>query len=761
MNPTPESSRDAETPPDAVAARRAQALERGLRVGAAVVAAMTAALWLDNSVAVVDGTALGWPLLSVALLATIGATTALALRPQRHDLDPDQLGREAAVLMLASSAVVVATGVGPAPSNALSHVPAIMLMAGFALLLPVRPLPWGLPTLGIVAAMWPIAQLATGSARAADFDFAVRVTELSLGLSLAGVFLVLHDVLFENRSKALARMARTADHDDLTGVLNRRALTERLGAEVARAQRHGDGVAVLMYDIDRFKRFNATLGYAAGDRMLVEVARLLDGMLELTRYVQASGCVGRYGGEEFVVVLPCASPELAHRFADESRAAVAALRVDDLGEDPVSVTVSVGVTWSRAPGDVDSLVGAADAAMYEAKSAGGDRVAQRPPDGTAPRRPAAAVFADRRGPRPQATGDARDDLRSVHTTILRWGLLVAALWLILFWPLDLATISATGAGPDPAVTLLLRCAAAAVAVATAVLAPRGLIGGAATARTQAISTLLVTVLIVAMSHETAPAIEVAYFSALIVTTLTWALAISAPPLLSMLTMCGVCAIWLGATVVDGAAEHVDVPYRVGLLVSAAVVALASQRVLADLRLDETRTRARLDELARIDALTGLPNRAAFMRSLRREIRRAGPSRPLGVVMVDLDWFKRLNDEHGHLAGDRALREVADAARATLRATDVFARLGGEEFGLLLPHSSLDATEHAAERLREAIAARTTIAEGWSLSASAGVTTWAAGEDADDTLARADAALRAAKRGGRDRVCIAPADGSDE
>ncbi len=192
-----------------------------------------------------------------------------------------------------------------------------------------------------------------------------------------------------------------------------------------------------------------------------------------------------------------------------------------------------------------------------------------------------------------------------------------------------------------------------------------------------------------------------------------------------------------------------------------------QRELADLRLDlerrvEARTlelsdaNLRLAEASRTDALTGLPNRRGFVEAFESEIRRSRRSvRPMAIVLCDIDHFKRVNDSAGHAAGDEVLREVADRIRAALRAQDVVARWGGEEFILLLPETDAEGAAHAAEAIRAAVAGRPIgqDGEGHRLTLSLGVTRHPPEASLDTTIAAADAALYSAKAAGRDRVMV--------
>ncbi len=166
--------------------------------------------------------------------------------------------------------------------------------------------------------------------------------------------------------------------------------------------------------------------------------------------------------------------------------------------------------------------------------------------------------------------------------------------------------------------------------------------------------------------------------------------------------------------------------------------------------------AELRRLAATDPLTGLPNRRAFLEAARAELDRVERyGRPAALMMLDIDRFKAINDGFGHAAGDEALRELASVCRLVLRATDVVGRLGGEEFGVLLPETRFVAAREAAERLRAALAANDIVlADGRRLrmTVSIGVTPCAPTDGViDATLARADRALFRAKEFGRNRV----------
>ena len=159
-------------------------------------------------------------------------------------------------------------------------------------------------------------------------------------------------------------------------------------------------------------------------------------------------------------------------------------------------------------------------------------------------------------------------------------------------------------------------------------------------------------------------------------------------------------------------------------------------------------RNRLSAEITTDPLTGLTNRRGFESALQRELSRARrQDLPLSLAVVDLDRFKAINDSLGHAAGDLALRAASTAWPPALRDTDLLARTGGDEFAVLLPSCPAEEAVRVLERVR----AGTPLA----LTCSIGVATLAAGEAAPELFARADAALYAAKRAGRDRVHVAP------
>ena len=204
-----------------------------------------------------------------------------------------------------------------------------------------------------------VSSLTDGNRWQALMFFASSCAVMSIALG----FVYMEFERIEQQSLTLAMK------DMLTGLSNRRAISEELQVAVARAQRHGQCLSVLLLDIDHFKRVNDSFGHQAGDAVLRAVAQVLQSRL------RGQDRLGRFGGEEFLLVLPDTTLDGALILAEALRAAVA---TDPMmwGAHSIALTVSVGVRAGAITGidTPDSLVAAADAAMYRAKQGGRNRI---------------------------------------------------------------------------------------------------------------------------------------------------------------------------------------------------------------------------------------------------------------------------------------------------------------------------------------------------------------------------------------------------
>ena len=178
-----------------------------------------------------------------------------------------------------------------------------------------------------------------------------------------------------------------------------------------------------------------------------------------------------------------------------------------------------------------------------------------------------------------------------------------------------------------------------------------------------------------------------------------------------------------------------------------------------LAMSKERTELRHKTAAMIDPLTGLLNRRAFLQDaeslLQQQIAR---DRPIGVLLIDLDHFKSINDRFGHTVGDKVLQVFARTTRASLRQTDLVGRLGGEEFTVVLADASVDNAYLVADRLRKAFAANAAVIDGEAIYATASVGVSVIVDPRQDLaklITLADQALYLAKARGRNRVEVAP------
>jgi diguanylate cyclase (GGDEF)-like protein len=214
-----------------------------------------------------------------------------------------------------------------------------------------------------------VVSLDAGAERLAVLALGPRLREQAFGpaeTDLAGTLAFAAAIALKN-AQLVEQLQSAASTDPLTGLFNRRAMEERLSAELSRTHRHQIRTSVVMADVDRFKMVNDTLGHAAGDRLLIEIATAL------RQQCRSLDAVGRMGGDEFLIILPMTSADEAQVFASRVQRAVAL--VGKAHPEFGRPTLSMGIAEAPRHGaSAEVIFGAADAALYRAKRAGRDAV---------------------------------------------------------------------------------------------------------------------------------------------------------------------------------------------------------------------------------------------------------------------------------------------------------------------------------------------------------------------------------------------------
>lgn len=208
-----------------------------------------------------------------------------------------------------------------------------------------------------------------GSESAAERLEFVATAVVFAGIAMIGPMVIGTRVI--RRDQVLQReLIRLSQEDHLTGLLNRRRITEVLRIEIQRAQRYQTTFALVLMDIDHFKAINDRFGHQAGDRVLTKIAAVIRSR------VRASDLVGRWGGEEFIIISPQIDVSGGAALAENIRTRLASAALTKLGP----TTASFGVTSFRAGDDLESIVARADAGLYAAKQGGRNRVEIGPED---------------------------------------------------------------------------------------------------------------------------------------------------------------------------------------------------------------------------------------------------------------------------------------------------------------------------------------------------------------------------------------------
>jgi diguanylate cyclase (GGDEF)-like protein len=495
-----------------------------------------------------------------------------------------------------------------------------------------------------------------------------------------------------------------AEHDSLTGLRNHGAFQRQLDELLER----GVAFALLMLDLDAFKAYNDALGHPAGDALLQRIAAAMSDA------VREGDGVFRYGGDEFALLLPHADAQGAREVAERLRAAVAGL-TQTLGPQ---VTVSAGI--ARFPDDAmdrDELVAVADRALYLAKPPNRSREPRADPT----RDPYLAAV-DQTTLRLLDRLEPRELLAEIVVRAARLvGVEHGFLYLL------------EGADEDGEPDLVVRVGIGAFEGREGYRLPRGTGVGWEVVRTGA----PVVVDDYAEYPNRAPDLEAGGYGA-----------ICAVPLTSGDEVLGLIGLASGNPARPFSEREVEALTRFGQLAS---IALDNARLFERAQ-TEVRRRA---HAALHDPMTGLPNRSLLLGRLVEQVeaatretggRHATVSR-VALILLDLDRFKVVNESLGHAAGDQLLAQVGGRLLTAARSTDTVARLGSDEFGILLgPVRSVREAERVAARIEAAIDIPFTLdGTDVSVGASMGI---AIGDEALphplDLLKQAEIALHRAK-----------------
>jgi len=561
--------------------------------------------------------------------------------------------------------------------------------------------------------------------------------------------------------------------DELTALHNRRSILAHVRKEIARTRRHGPSLAVVILDLDGFKQINDRWGHPAGDRVLKAAAATL------RQNIRQCDLIGRFGGEEFLILLPDSNSSGAAAMMERCRKALENLVVlSDSGERiPVHGSFGIACNEGRLELNSETLISAADQALYHAKESGRNRIELADignitpiPDSEPVRHPkqrrhaTLALFDELITGGPFWTPVMKQVLAGAVGTVQLlmysgWGLLL----LILPGRDTLINVAGVQAVVPYAATLLLSL------VGLTLLGLRlnrtvtdSRLYGHLLQHAYSLSLIFFGYLIGMISLPVgivlvgAPLIGLVFFERAYIYLAT----ISSLVALIALTYASALG-WIPYAPIlpPGSDIHTSVTplWLLGfyLFVIPHMVVVV---YLADRTFGHWRERGQeVRELSRTDSLTQVHNRRSLLALLDKELARTlrhGP--PLAVVLLDMDHFKRINDSRGHPFGDRVLKRAARVLVETVRECDAVGRYGGEEFILLLPDTSLEGARILAERCRAAIAAESLRGDDGSavnLSASFGLSSNAhcLTLTRDELIQAADSALYAAKDAGRNCV----------
>lgn len=648
------------------------------------------------------------------------------------------------------------------------------------------------------------------------------ITDSALRLmALSYVFVLAANYAFEHRERrnwllhkqeqqlrqtlqeASERLHQLSILDPLTGLPNRRQFDDVLSTAWQEAAADRLPISLLIIDIDYFKLYNDTLGHPAGDSCLIQVGQILADVAQAE-----GGSVARMGGEEFGIVLPHHTLGEAQALGERLCRAVFEARIaHDASTVEPFVTVSVGVAqdWASTLNTPLSLIERADSALYVAKQQGRNRVstgATDDNDGQPPRplnapRHFGSSFSATPAPANEQEAQATPEATLSHVlgeqfTWLSFPPEQEALYCKQLLPArrkHLLGMSILGliiyngyvfsnrhVFPDVGEDVLMLQWW--LSVTMMMLAMAGYFLKLPMIWREALFSLGTSIIGVAstwvISHsELTPTLSYAVSLALIpmyagvaARQPFWAACI--PAVITCLA-----AAWMLSP--HGEVQnlvYIDTQFGIGIITAFSLILAytlehGARKAWLLSELDKVQREAleattqRLQQLSVVDALTGICNRRQFGDDLDRIWEESlHDQRPLAMLLVDIDHFKLYNDGYGHPQGDRCLKRVANLISQAARADKgLAARLGGEEFGILLPGARAEQAARLGERVCQAIREANIdhiYVESRHVTVSVGVASALPHQGADRMalFAAADKALYEAKRAGRDRV-IAP------
>jgi diguanylate cyclase (GGDEF)-like protein len=667
---------------------------------------------------------------------------------------------------------------------------------------------WAISSTMLIVASYMLYIDADTPVQQSIFEANVRLLLITAALALSANY------TFERRDRKTwllhqldeahqADLQRTSDmlqdlsiRDPLTGLYNRRQFEADLMSAWSDASLSGQPVAMLLMDIDHFKRYNDSLGHPQGDICIQKVAQVLQSLAD-TEWVSA----GRLGGEEFGLMLPGRSAEAALLVAQRLCEAVRGLQLPHAQSDVarhVTVSAGVAVAWPAHGDHPDHLMHDADIALYEAKQTGRDRACLMPATHQIVR-PALPVASN---PPPseiawlekaQSTQASLTTLMVTLTSGFRW----------LRFPPPIETCYQTERAPERRKHLAFTGIMGIILLnAYALLSRHMYVDVANTAITMqlVVAAILILCVIPVYALPLKPWLSEGLYAAAVsllglcsVYTLAasdtvtahvhmvvlfvipfFAGVVSRQPFIytclpSMVTVTACATLMhphdaLQAIILN---DNLFIICNATLytLIAAYSLERSERRAWLQTQIDHLQHQAldhlsqRLHHLSTQDALTGLNNRRQFEADYTRIWEDSQADQQwVSTLILDVDFFKRYNDNQGHPAGDRCLQQVAQVVgQIATQHQGLAARLGGEEFGILLPGQNLAQAIDVAHAVQQAMVqaaiphGTSTVADHVTVSVGAASIQADEGAPSRDLLVMADDALYLAKASGRNRV----------